>query len=303
VSEEDAHVIADVLLEAELRGRSTHGLIRLPGIAGRCERGPRRPMRLEKDGPSYALIDGQENLGYLVAHRCARIAVGKADSTGVAVVGARNTGHCGMLGYYVGMVADAGMVGVMACDTSPRIAPWGGTTPVLGTNPLAAAFPAPEGQVLADLSTGAVTSGQLLMAIKDGEEIPDGLALGPDGRLTTDPAQARLGAGLPFGGHKGYALSLVVQLLSAVLTGATPVPEAGKDYGIFLLAVSPSIFGDREAFQDGVAQLVTRIKAARRAEGVEEILVPGDRAWRQREHGLRQGLDVDEALLDELRRL
>jgi L-2-hydroxycarboxylate dehydrogenase (NAD+) len=260
-------------------------------------------MRLAKEGPSYALIDGQGNLGYLVAHRCARTAVGKADASGVALVGARNTSHCGMLGYYVGMVADAGMVGLMACDTSPRVVPWGGTNPVLGTNPIAAAFPTRDGQVLADLSTAAVTSGQLLMAIKDGKEIPEGCALGPDGRLTTDPAQARLGGGLPFGGHKGYALSVVVQLLSAVLMGAAPVPEAGRDYGLFVLAASPTVFGDREGFEAGAADLLARIKAAKPAEGVEEVLLPGERAWRQREHGLREGLEVDEALVDQLRRL
>jgi len=303
MSEEDAHVIADVLLEADLRGRHTHGLIRLPGIAERCELGARKPMRLEKDGPSFALIDGQENLGYLVAHRCARMAVGKADSTGVAVVGARNTGHCGMLGYYVGMIADAGMVGLMTCDTSPRVVPWGGTTPVLGTNPIAAAFPSRDGQVLADLSTGAITSGQILMAIKDDSQIPEGCALGPDGRLTTDPVQARLGGGLPFGGHKGYALSVVVQLISGVLMGAAPVPEAGRDYGIFILAISPGIFGDREDFQEGVSQFVDRIKEARHADGVEEILLPGERASRQRERGLREGIEVDETLLDTLRKL
>jgi L-2-hydroxycarboxylate dehydrogenase (NAD+) len=303
VSEDDAHVIADILLEADLRGRHTHGLIRLPGIAERCELGPRKPMRLVKDGPSFALIDGQENLGYLVAHRCARTAIGKADSTGVAVVGARNTGHCGMLGYYVGMIADAGMVGVMTCDTSPRVVPWGGTTPVLGTNPIAAAFPSRDGQVLADLSTAAITSGQILMAIKDDKKIPDGCALGPDGKLTTDPVQARLGGGLPSGGHKGYALSIVVQLISGVLMGATPVPEAGRDYGLFILAISPGIFGDREDFQEGVSQLVERIKAARLADGVVEILLPGERASRQREFGLREGIELDEALADELRRL
>ena len=303
VSEDDAHVIADILLEADLRGRHTHGLIRLPAIAERCELGARKPMRLVNDGPSFGLIDGQENLGYLVAHRCARTAIGKADSTGVAVVGARNTGHCGMLGYYVGMIADAGMVGIMTCDTSPRVVPWGGTTPVLGTNPIAAAFPSRDGQVLADLSTAAITSGQILMAIKDDGKIPDGCALGPDGKLTTDPVQARLGGGLPSGGHKGYALSIVIQLLSGVLMGAAPVPEAGRDYGMFILAISPGIFGDRDDFQEGVGRVVEHIKAATLADGVTEILLPGERASRQREAGLREGIELDETLARELRRL
>ena len=303
MTEDDAHTIADVLLEAELRRRPTHGLIRLPGIAERYALGGRRPMKLETDGPSNALVDGQENLGYLVAHRCARLAVGKADATGVAVVGGRNTGHCGMLGYYVGMIADAGMVGLMTCETSPRVAPWGGTSPVLGTNPIAAAFPSAEGQVLVDLSTAAITSGQILMAMKDGVDIPEGCALDADGHLTTDPEKARHGGILPLGGHKGFALSVAIQLLSGALMGAAPVPEPGRDYGLLMLAISPAAFGGRDVFLKGAEQLIARIRGAQRAEGVSEILMPGERGSRERERALQEGIQMDDALMDELRRL
>ena len=303
LGEEDAHIVTDILLEAELRGRPTHGLVRLPGVAERCASGARRPMLLAKDGGGYALVDGQENLGYLVAHRCARLLVGKADRAGVGVAGGFNTGHCGMLGYYASMIADAGLVGLVMCDTGPRIVPWGGTEPVLGTNPIAAGFPAPQGQVLVDLSTAAITNGEILMALKEGEKIPEGRALGPDGRLTTDPEAARTGAVLPFGGHKGYALAVMVQILSGVLMQASPVPEQGKNYGIFMLAIDPSIFLDLGLFQTGVGELVGRIKSARRAEGVGEVLIPGERAFRDREVRLRDGIDVDEELFRELQGL
>ena len=303
LGEEDAHIVTDILLEAELRGRPTHGLIRLPGIAERCASGGRRPMRLARDGAAYALVDGQENLGYLVAHRCARTAVGKADGAGIGMVGAFNTGHCGMLGYYASMIADAGMVGLAMCDTSPRTAPWGGTEPVLGTNPISAGFPARRGQVVVDLSTAAITNGQILMAMKDGKPIPQGCALDPDGRLTTDPEAARRGAALPFGGHKGYALAVMVQIFSGILVNAAPVPEPGANYGIFLLAISPSVFLSQELFHAGVAELCDRIKSARPAEGIGEILIPGERAFREREIRLRDGIEVDEDLLGELRQM
>ncbi len=303
LGEEDAHIVADILLEAELRGRSTHGVIRLPGIVARSAAGGRRPMRLAREGGAYALVDGQENLGYLVAHRCARMAVGKADGAGIGVVGGFNTGHCGMLGYYASMMADAGMVGLVMCDTSPRVVPWGGTEPVLGTNPISAGFPARKGQVVVDLSVAAITSGQILMAMADGKPIPEGCALDSDGRLTTDPAAARKGASLPFGGHKGYALGMMIQILSGALVRGAPVPEPGVNYGIFMQAISPSIFLDREVFRDGVNELIERIKSARRAEGIGEILIPGERAFREREIRLREGIDVDEALWQELERL
>ncbi|MDA0745682.1 MAG: Ldh family oxidoreductase [bacterium] len=303
MTEEDAHIVSDILLEAELRGRPTHGLIRLPGIAQRSAETGRRPMKLARDGGAYALIDGQENLGYLVAHRCARTAVGKADGVGIGTVGAFNTSHCGMLGYYATMIADAGLVGLVMCDSRPHTAPWGGTRPVLGTNPIAAAFPAQNGQVLVDLSTAAITNGQILMALKDDRPIPEHCALGPDGHLTTDPEQARLGAALPFGGHKGYALSFLVQIFSGVLVRAAAVPEPGRNYGIFMLAISPSIFLDRETFRAGVGELIDQVKAAQPAEGVGEILIPGERAFRERDVRMRQGIDVDEDLWLELQRL
>ena len=297
LGEEDAHIVTDCLLEAELRGRPTHGLIRLPGIAERSAAGRRRPMRVAADGGAYALVDGQGNLGYLVAHRCARTAVTRADSVGVGLVGGVNTGHCGMLGYYASMMADAGMAGLVMCNTLPRVAPWGGTEPVLGTNPISAGFPSRDGQVLVDLSTAAITNGEVLMALKDDRPIPEGCALGPDGRLTTDAAQARKGAALPFGGHKGYALAVMVQIFSGILMGAAPVPEPGRDYGIFMLAISPSIFQKMALFQDGVAALVKRLKSARLAEGATEVLAPGERAFRERKARLRDGIDVDEGLL------
>ena len=137
----DAHIVTDILIEAELRGRPTHGMIRLPGIADRVSQGTQSPMITEKDAPAYALIDGRDNLGYLVAHRCACTAIDKAEQSGVGVVGARDTSHSGMLGYYASMIADAGLIGLVMCNTGPRIVPWGGQQPVLGTNPIARDFP------------------------------------------------------------------------------------------------------------------------------------------------------------------
>lgn len=303
LAEIDAHIVTDILLEAELRGRSTHGLVRLPRVAEHCASGARKPMLLPKDSSGFALIDGQENLGYLVAHRSARLVVGKADRVGVGVVGSFNTGHCGMLGYYASMIADAGLVGLVMCDTGPRIVPWGGTEPVLGTNPIAAGFPAPQGQVLIDLSSAAITNGEILMALKEEKELPAGRALDQDGNLTTDPIKASKGAVLPFGGHKGYSLAVMIQILSGVLVGASPIPQQGQNYGIFMLAIDPTIFLDRDLFQAGVGELLQGIKSARRAKEVAEILVPGERGFREREMRLIGGIDLNNDLLDELNRL
>jgi len=303
LSDEDAHIVTDILIEAELRGHNTHGLLRLSGIVQRIQNSKRRPMKLARDGGAYALIDGQDNLGYLVAHRCARTVIGKGDQTGIGIVGGFNTSHSGMLGYYTTMIADAGLIGLAMCDTSPRMVAWGGTEAILGSNPVSAAFPAGKGQIVVDLSCAAITNGQLHLAMKDGSPIPDGCALDLDGRLTTDASQAREGAALPFGGHKGYARSLMIQILSGALVRASVIPGRGSNYGMLMIAISPSIFLDPRFFQTGVEELIERIKSTRKAEGVAEILIPGERSFRLREAQLRDGIEIEKDLLGELEEL
>lgn len=303
LSDEDAGIVTDILVEAELRGRPTHGMIRLPGIADRVSERPRQAMKLVRDGAAYALIDGQENLGYLVGHRAARTAIGRADRSGVGLVGAHNTSHCGMLGYYVSMIADAGMVGMAMCNTNPRIVPHGGVEPVLGTNPIAAAFPAASGQILVDLAAAAITNGEILLAIKDGLEIPDGRAMGPSGVTTTDPEKAQIGGALPFGGHKGFALAVMIQMFTGVMMGGAPVPEPGKDYGLFMMAIDPQIFIDKSDFDASVATFVSKIKSSRRGVGVAEILIPGERAYRERALRQVEGLEIDDDVMAQIQQL
>ena len=304
LNEVDARIVADAILEAELRGRPAYGVVRLPGIAERAASHGRTPMRVVRRGGAGTLVDGKGNLGYLVAHRCARTASEKArQGGGIGLVGAFNTDACGMAGYYVSLVVSTGLICLMMCNGSPRTVPWGATEPVLGANPLAAGFPFSGGQVLVDLSTSATTQGDLLMALRTGERIPEGRAVDHEGRLTTDPQAALKGAALPFGGHKGFALGLVVQVLASALVGAAPIPKPGENYGLLMLALDPAIFVDREVFDRGLSEIVRRVKSARRAEAGTEILIPGERAFRDRERRLKEGVEVDADLLEELQKL
>ncbi len=208
-----------------------------------------------------------------------------------------------MLGYYVSMMADAGMVGLAMCDTNPRIVPHGGAEPVLGTNPIAAAFPATSGQILVDLASAAVTNGEILMAIKDGLPIPEGVAVGPDGEATTDPEKAQTGGALPFGGHKGYALAVMIQVLTGIMMGGAPVPEPGQDYGLFIVAIDPQIFIEKADFDASVTAFVSRVKSSKRAEGVAEILIPGERAFRERSARQAEGLEIDDEVMARIQQL
>jgi L-2-hydroxycarboxylate dehydrogenase (NAD+) len=302
LSEKDAHIVVDVLIEAELRGRPTHGVIRLPGIVKKLLNQPPSAMKLERDGGAYALIDGQANLGYLVAHRCARTVIARTDRSGIGVVGAYNTGHCGMLGYYTSMLVDSGICGDGDVRHEPSACAVGGKQAVLGTNPISAAFPMRGGQVLVDLSSAAITNGELLIAIKDGQQIPEGVALSAEGAVTTDPESARKRAALPFGGHKGFALAMMIQIFSGVLMRGDPVPAPGQNCGFFIMGLDPEIFGAKQDFLAGVNSLVEQVKNSARPDGVSEILIPGERAFREKEMRLSEGIPVDDDLLDEIKR-
>ncbi len=303
LNEDDARIVSDAVLEAELRGRPAHGVIRIPGIAERVASKGRTSMRVARTRGICTLVDGKGNLGYLVAHRCARTVAQNARKGGVGMVGAFNTDTCGMIGYYVSLVVETGLICLMMCDSSPRTVPWGATEPVLGANPVSAGFPYSRGQILIDLSTAAITNGDILMVLKEGGVIPEGCALDSDGAVTTDPEAAIKGAALPFGGHKGYALSLIVQIFSSVLVGAAPIPKPGEDYGLFMMAINPTVFVDRGGFTDGIEEIVKQVKSARRVDPSVEILVPGERSFRERERRLKEGIDIDEDLLQALKRI
>ena len=303
LSGNDAEVVTDILIEAELRGRKTHGIMRLPGIVSKAKAKKRSPMRVAKEGRAYTLVDGRENLGYLVAHRCARTAIEKAKISGIGIVSAFNTDHCGMLGYYVSMIASEKMIGLIMCDTYPRVVPWGGTEPVLGTNPLAVGIPFKDRPIIVDMSTASITNGALLLASKAGEKIPKGYAFNVEGKITADPEEALAGGVLPFGGHKGYALGLVVQILSGVLAGAAAIPRPEENYGITVIAVNPSIFMPIETFERNVAQLTETIKKAGPLEKDAEIRIPGERSLREKANGMIDGVEVAYEVLEELENL
>jgi L-2-hydroxycarboxylate dehydrogenase (NAD+) len=284
----EAALLADVLIEAELRGRSTHGLNRLDSVLKRLRaRGPERPRVVEERG-ALVRIDGADESGYLAVAFAAETAARVALAEGHALVGLSRTRHCGMLGYYAGLAARRGVIALLFADCAPLMAPWGGARAVLGTNPIAAAFPAEPHPILIDLSTAAITFGALDRLRAAGRPAPEGTVLDAAGHPTTDPAAAR--TILPFGGPKGYALGLLVQLL-AVAAGGAAVPEHYADYGVLILALRPDLFCPREQYDRNARELIARLKASAPAGGAE-VLIPGERAFREREARLREGIEV-----------
>jgi LDH2 family malate/lactate/ureidoglycolate dehydrogenase len=298
--QDEARIIADCLIEAELRGRPTHGLIRFAGIIRRVKERAGKKPRIIKDEGYFIHLDGQGGIGYVTAFYAMKLAMERAREKGLCLAGVRNAAHCGMLGYFVWMAAKEDLVGMMTADCNAFVAPYGGSEKVFGTNPIAFGIPAIDFPIIIDMGTSAVTWGDLIIARRRGEKIPAGVALDSSGNPTTDPEEARAGMLLPFGGHKGYCFGLLVQILSGAFVGAATIPQGGKNYGYFLQVINPEIFTAIDVFKKEMAELVRAIKAVKPLPEFAEVLIPGERAAEERQARLAQGIEIDEKLLAEL---
>jgi len=308
---EAAAITADVLLEADLRGYGTHGLIRLPTMLRRIQSGminPQARPRVIAERAGTALVDADHALGPVGAIYGAQLAVQKARQSGICAGGVVNSDHICMAGYYAEHIARAGCVGILAGVTQPLVHPWGGVERVLGTNPLAIAIPTGKDEpVLVDFATSAIAFGTVLTAKVQGEPLPAGVAVGPDGSPTTDATAASQGALAPFGGHKGYGLGLVLGLLAGPLLGAKvgkalgqAVKDGHYDKGDLLIAIDPAAFGDPTVFRATVDAHLAEVKASKKAPGVETIRVPGKRGFAERAHRLREGVPVENSVWDQI---
>jgi LDH2 family malate/lactate/ureidoglycolate dehydrogenase len=244
-------------------------------------------------------VDAGGKFGYIAAHYAMELAIEKTASLGLALVGVKNSGHSGMVGYYATMALKRDFIGIVICNTRPMVAASGGIEAVFGTNPIAVAIPSDGRPLVLDMSTSSVTFGDLLVASREGKSLPEGGALNKAGQPTVDPGEARNGVFLPFGGHKGFGLGLVVQILAGALVDA----EILKTGGILLMAIDPGIFLPVDEFKKQVASYMDFVKRSRKANGVKEILIPGERSERHKRTCLEHGLSLDDDLLGQVRRL
>jgi LDH2 family malate/lactate/ureidoglycolate dehydrogenase len=284
----DAALVADSLVQADLWGHGSHGMLRLPWYAARLRTGAMTaaadPAVLADTGP-LVLLDGRDGVGQVLIERARVLAVERARRHGIGAVGVRNSNHFGTAMYWTRRAAHDGCVAVLTTNASPAMAPWGGREKVLGTNPWSIAAPGPDGRVVAvDIANTAVARGKVHLAKNRGEPIPANWAMGPDGAPTTDPAEGVLGVILPMAGHKGYAITFLMDVLSGALTGSavgTGVhgpyePTARSGAGHLFLALDPAAFGDRAGFDARVAQLVEEVKSVPLAQGFDEVFYPGE---------------------------
>jgi len=298
---EDSGVLVDIILDAESSGRRTHGLIRVrPMLAYLAARG-HRPGKWLKEDSCSALYDGLGGLGYLTAHACAAKATEILAKSPFAVVGACGATHTGPIGYFARMLAGKGYIGMLFADCSPMAAPHGAKEPVLGTNPITIGLPFEPEPIVVDLATTATTYGDCQVAISEGRDLPQGVALDSRGKPTTDPREALEGGCLlPFAAHKGYALALAVQILSSALTGASAVPEPRTDYALSVIGLHRDILVCAGRYDSITAGVLGAVKAAAPADPGKPVLIPGERSAANRQRAMREGVEISQQLYEEL---
>jgi LDH2 family malate/lactate/ureidoglycolate dehydrogenase len=295
---EEARIVADHAIDAALCGYEYSGLPKLLNVADSPRfRSPRTPLRTLRETSVSVLFDGGNNNGMLAMYQATRAAIERALQHGFALVGVTNTWMSGRSAYYVEMAARAGLIGIHTVGASPLVAPPGGAKAALGTNPIAFGFPTQGDPLVIDMGTSAFMGTDLQFRERLGIPLPPGVAIDAEGHPTTEAALARGGALLPFGGHKGFGLALAMHALG-VLCGSAGERESISGY--VFIAFKPDLFLPLEEYRRALTEQIAMIKATPRQEGVDEIRIPGERAYRERARLTREGIEIDRRIYDAL---
>lgn len=306
-SEANAAVVANALVTAEAEGLVSHGLLRLPIYAGQTRNGKIDGCAVpEVSFPRAALaaVDAKNGFAYPALNLAAQFLPRIAREYGIAAAGIRRSHHCGVAGHHVRRLAESGMLAILFANAPAAMAPWGGNRAVFGTDPVAFACPQPgRDPIVVDLSLSKVARGSILSAKRKGLPIPEGWALDPEGRPTTDPDAAMAGTMVPLGDAKGTALALMVELLAAGLTGANYAWEASSfldadgpppGTGQLIIAIDSGAFGASTAHLAKIAQEIEEQPGAR---------LPGARRSEALKRAEREGLVVSDVLIAEIQAL
>jgi LDH2 family malate/lactate/ureidoglycolate dehydrogenase len=299
--DEEAAIITDQLIDNALCGYRFASLPRILAIAGdeKTDK-PRTQVRVIRETPVSALVDGGNKVGYVAAYRGAEVAIAKAKASGIAIVGVHNSYYSGRNAYYVEQIVNTGLVAIHTASAKPHVIPPGGRKPALGTNPFSIGFPSANGPVIYDVGTASVMWGEVLLMARLGYPLPEGVGFDADGQPTLDARAVEQGGGVsPFGGHKGYGLSFAIQALGLLAGAALPRGDV-QDYGFLFIAIDPAVMLPDGDFEAQFSELVARVKATPRQAGVEEIRIPSERAFREREQRRIEGIVLDRKVVEAL---
>lgn len=315
VPDTDAQLLADTLVQADLWGHQSHGVLRLGWYLERLQNQVMKPVTTPEfviDAGAMAVIDGHDGIGHVLTKLAAEEAIKRAKAHGIGAVGVRMSNHFGTCMYYTLMGARAGCVMMLTSNGGPAMAPWGGKQKIIGTNPWSIAAPAGRhAPFVVDMANTGVARGKIYLARNKQESIPEGWALTADGAPTTDPQAAIDGIILPMAGHKGYAIAAMVDMMSGVLTGSgflsavhSPYKTAKKsNCGHFIIAINIEAMQPLAEFNARMEQFVAELKSVPLAQGFDEVFYPGEMEARNDERNRAQGLDLADDTLVDLRRI
>jgi uncharacterized oxidoreductase len=308
--EEEATIIANHLIEANLKGHDSHGVGLIPNYLEHLAGGtvfPNRKGRVVSEDGSLIVYDGERAWGQIAAREAVLLGIAKARQTGVAVVALRNPHHIGRVGTYGEICAGEGMVSfhfVNVSDARPAVAPWRGTDARFSTNPICIAIPGPEAErpIILDMATSAIAMGKVRVARNKGEKLKPGILIDGTGQPTTDPAAMYgrpRGALLTIGEHKGYALAFICEMLAGALCGSgTMRPErqgAGTaTNGMLTIVIDPSRLIDRAWLMDEITAMTAYITASPPQNPDLPVLIPGDPERLSRAARLKDGVPIDD---------
>ena len=307
-SEEDQELVAEATLDADLKGFTSHGLGRFPQYIISIEAGTinlKDNITIEKETPAIALINGNSGFGQAVSYKSMELAIKKAKEVGIGCVGVHNTNHFGVTGFYSDLALREECIGFVIANTDPAIAPLGGKEPLIGTNPIALGIPS-DSYITVDMATSVTARGKIMESKRKGIELPEGWALDKDGNPTTDPEAALEGSILPFGGFKGYALALLIEILTGPLVqagygkGVTGTASPTKDCtkGDLYIAIDPSKFGDFDEFKANTEDFISQVRATG-----ENVAIPGDLEVKRIAEAEANGVSIDEKLYSQLKEI
>jgi LDH2 family malate/lactate/ureidoglycolate dehydrogenase len=297
-SDEEASVINHHIIEAALCGYEYSGLPKILNVYEHPRfKLPRYPIKvLNETGVSLMFDGGNHNAMYALYHTTLA-GIKKANENGIALVGVTNSWVSGRSGYYVEMIAKENLIGIHTTSCSPTVAPYGGKKPVFGTNPIAISIPGEWGPIILDMGTSSFMLSELLLKERLGELLPEGVGIDCNGQACTDPTAVKNGAFLTFGGHKGSGLSFMIQSLG-LLMGAHEGLRTENAY--FFIIFKPELFSSIVDYKHHVSELIKKIKATPRQNGFDEIRIPSERAFKDREKLKIEGLVIDKMIYQRL---
>jgi LDH2 family malate/lactate/ureidoglycolate dehydrogenase len=314
LSSEDASLLAETLVVADLRGCHSHGVLRVPEYVRKLKHGgvdPKGHPRIVQDHVAALVVDGGNSMGQIGCTFAMRKAIERARSTSIAAAAVRGSNHCGAMAYYAMLALPEDMIGLATTNALPTMAPWGGVDKVLGINPLAVAIPTrDEDPIVYDAAFSGSSHGKIRVFHQKGLSIPGDWAFDSKGRPTTDAAEAINGLLQPIGGHKGTGLALVMGLLSALLSGASYGTELGNmvegakpgQDGHFFMAVKVAAFVDVGVFKQRADGIIRQIRSGRKAPGVDRIYPPGGLEAETERNYRKEGIPLNDATLEDLYR-